>query len=229
MQDSTYPTLLWLGVILAGLAVASLLAMIVLFWLGARWARATFDRWATPDPVALRLRMLQLRQRYSGLNDDALFQRIVAGEARKAGLVGALTGLGGLATLPIAIPVDFALSARIQTALVHFVAGLYAPDEPVEALKLQTYAIMAGSTLTRQAIEASSRAAQAAVRRILFRLLAETAAESLLKIVPVIGAVVGFALNYAATRAIGRLAVSRYRNRLPAPSVPLPGAAHRRE
>jgi hypothetical protein len=134
--------------------------------------------------------------------------------------VGALTGLGGFVALPIAIPVDFAVSVRLQAAMVRFIAAMYAPGESERTLQLTTYAIMAGSGFTREAMETSNRMIQAAVSRTMTRLLAETAAESLLEVVPIIGALVGFAFNYFTTRALGSLAVSLYQARAAHASLP---------
>ncbi len=73
---------------------------------------------------------------------------------------------------------------------------MHVPGDSERTLKLTTYALMAGSGLTREAMETSNRMIQAAVSRTMTRLLDETAAESLLQVVPIIGALVGFAFNY---------------------------------
>lgn len=207
----------WLAILgaLTLLFVLPLIVLALLLWFGAQWARRAFERFVTPDPAMLETHLRQLRQRNPGLGEAALVRRIIARESFKAGLVGALTGFGGFVTLPIAIPVDFALTARLQSALVHFVARVHAPGQAEEALRLETYAILAGNRLTQQAIEISSRAVQAATARVVTRLLAESVAEALLKVVPLIGAAIGFGLNYTATRAVGRLAANRYARRAP--------------
>jgi len=197
-----------------------LLVMVILFFVSVRWARRALERWATPNPAALRAKLTHLRAQNPGLSDEKLVRKVIEAEARKVGLVGALTGLGGFMTLPIAIPVDFAVSGRLQAAMVHFIATIYAPGESERTLKLTTYAIMAGSGFTREAIGTSNRMIQTAVRRIMAKLLAETVAESLLKIVPIIGALVGFAFNYFATRALGYLTVSLYRARAAQAALP---------
>ena len=205
----------WVAVlgILAILFILPLVVLAILLWFGAQWAHRAFERFVTPDPDVLATHLQQMRERNPGLSEAALVHRIIARESFKAGLVGAVTGIGGIVTLPIAVPIDFALTARLQSALVHFVARVHAPAETEDALRLKTYAILAGNRFSQQAIEASSRAVQAAVARVVTRLLAESVAEALLKIVPLIGAAVGFGLNYAATRAVGRLAVNWYRAR----------------
>jgi hypothetical protein len=209
-----------LGIVFLVVTGIVLLIMVILVFVWMRWARGALEHWTTPDPAALRAKLAHLRARYPGLSGEELVHKVIEAEARKVGLVGALTGLGGFVTLPIAIPVDFAVSARLQATLVHFIATIYAPGESERTLQLTTYAIMAGSGFTREAMETSNRMIQAALRRIMTKLLAETVAESLLKIVPIIGALVGFAFNYFATRAVGHLAVSLYRARAAQPALP---------
>ncbi len=211
-----------LGLACLGLFLTLLLtAGVILAINGTRRAHDAFERWMTPDPLRLQTRLAQLQQRYPTLDHGALVERIIAQQSLKAGLVGALTGWGGIVTLPIAIPIDFALSTQLQAGLVHFIAGIYAPHQPPEKLRAQTYLILAGNRFTQQAIDVSSRAAQAALARLLTRLLAETVAESLLKVVPVVGAMVGFVFSYATTRATGALAARWYRGELR-----LPGQMH---
>lgn len=207
--------MLWrilLGLAGCGLFLALLFsAAAILFIAGTHRARRWFDGWMTPDPVALHARLALLRGRHPALSDDALVRHIITDQAVKAGLVGALTGLGGIITLPVAIPIDFALSAKLQAGLIHFAGQVYAPGAPPEAMRVQAYAILAGNRFTQQAIDASNRVVQAAIARLMRRLLAETVAESLLKVVPFVGAIVGFIFNCAATRAVGELAARWYR------------------
>ena len=121
---------------------------------------------------------------------------------------------------------DFALSAKIQAATIHFIAQTYAPGQSADTLRLQTYAILAGQRFSQQWAEGSSRVVQAAITQIIRRLVVETTAESLLKIVPLVGGLVGFAFNFAATRIVGRLAIRWYvgrgeqAKRLPSAAVP---------
>ncbi len=208
--------MLWsilLGLTCLGLFFTLVLtAGVILAINGTRRAQAAFERWMMPNPPRLRTRLAELHQRYPTLSQGALVEKIIVQQSLKAGLAGALTGWGGIVTLPIAIPVDFALSTQLQTGLIHFIAEIYAPGQPPEKLRAQTYLILAGNRFTQQAIDASSRAAQAALARLLTRLLAETVAESLLKVVPVVGGLVGFVFGYATTRATGALAARWYRS-----------------
>lgn len=52
----------------------------------------------------------KLRSQNPGISDEALAQKIVSRKSAKNGLVGAATGLGGLITLPVAVPVDLSAS-----------------------------------------------------------------------------------------------------------------------
>lgn len=221
MEDSALAiSLVTLGIAVLILTGVVLLVLVILIFVSVRWARGALEHWATPNPAALSAKLTHLRAQNPGLSDEELVRKVIKAEARKVGLVGALTGLGGFVTLLIGIPVDFAVSARRQAAMVHFVATIYAPDESERTLKLTTYSIMAGSGFTREAMETSNWMIQAAVRRVMTKLLAETVAESLLKIVPIIGVLVGFAFNYFATRALGHLAVSLYRARAAHAALP---------
>ncbi len=104
--------------------------------------------------------------------------RVINDQAFKAGLIGALTGIGGILTLPIAIPVDFALSAKIQAATIHFIAQTYAPSQPVDTLRLQTLRDP-GRPAVQPAVGGGLQPRSAGGRRQLIRrLVAETVAES---------------------------------------------------
>src|SRR5260221_11977273 len=76
---------------------------------------------------------------------DALVGKIIRRQALKCGIVGAITGLGGFITLPVALPVDILVSMRLQATMVQFIALLYEHGAPnTEELKLQTYMVMTG-------------------------------------------------------------------------------------
>ena len=129
----------WLAIFggLTLLILVPLVAMAALIWLGAKRTKLAFERFVKPDPVALEARMRGLRRRYPGLDEAGLVRRIIARESLKVGLVGAVTGLGGIITLPIAIPIDFALTAKLQASLIQFIARIYAPGETEDALETQ--------------------------------------------------------------------------------------------
>lgn len=195
------------GCIFPTIIVAALLVFSV------RW----INKLVTPNPIALKQKLNHLRLNNPGLTDDQLVMKIINTEAFKAGLIGALTGLGGLPILPVALPIDFALSAKIQASLIHFIAYVYAPYESEADLKLKTVAIMAGG----EAMKAANKAIQAAARRLVIGLLARAVGKSILKVIPVIGAGIGFGFNWYTTQSMGQLTVKWYKNEFRPPSMQL--------
>src|SRR5258708_30506178 len=157
-----------------------------------------FQRIISPDATAMKQRFDELRAANSQLSDEALIQMIIHRQALKCGLVGAITGLGGFITLPIALPIDILLSMRIQAAMVQFIELVYhhqtSPDSSEH--KLQTYLVMSGS------VEISETTTNVIMKFIL-RLLGE----SLSIFIPAIGALVGFRVNYAISRGTALVAI----------------------
>ena len=114
-------------------------------------------------------------------------------QSNRAALVGFVTGVGGLPTLPLALPIDIAATIRIQANMVHMIRLVHgvAEDEVPEAgLWLATTGGMelatAGSTALREVV-------------------VKTISKSLLKFLPLIGGVIGFGLNWTSTQTMGRL------------------------
>jgi uncharacterized protein (DUF697 family) len=118
----------------------------------------------------------------------------------KCGVIGAITGIGGFITLPIGLPVDIILSLRLQAAMVDLIAAVYghATDSEAEA-KIRTFLIMSAGG------EISQRATGAAIKFLL-----RVIGKSFSKLIPVIGAIISFAVDYSICQAVGRVAVRRY-------------------
>ncbi len=103
-------------------------------------------------------------------------------------------------TLPVALPIDILLSMRIQAAMVQFIAAAYdQTDTAGRQVKLQTQMVMAGS------VEVTETATSLLMRFVL-RLLGE----SLSLLIPVIGTIVGFGVNYTIAQATGNMALRFY-------------------
>lgn len=191
------------GVVLCVLPVV-LVAVVALlvFAFGRRFLSGFFN----PDISALN----QAYERARAANPQAPMEqhisRIIRRQAFRSGMVGAVTGLGGLVTLPIGLPVDIALSLRLQAALVEFIAQRYGHTNPGETeSRIRTYLIMSGS----------GRMSEAAVN-IIMKYLLRVVGKSFSKLVPVLGAVVSFGVNYAIVQAVGGVAVRYYRSHAPA-------------
>jgi len=190
------------------LFVSALLIGVVLIGL-VIFAFRRFQRFVMPDLGEMQRRLAKMRADNPQASTEALVAKIIRQQSFKCGLVGAVTGLGGFITLPIAIPVDILLSLRLQATMVQFIAMLYGETSPdSQELKLQTYLVMSGGA---EVTEASFKFIMRTVLRIL--------GDSLAKLIPVIGAGVGFIVNYALAQATGNIAMRWYAGKLVRPAL----------
>lgn len=185
-----------LGSLLKWILILSLLAGLLFLLVVALllWkAKQLVANAVKSDPVALAKLVDRLRRKHPELDDRALCKKIILRQANRAGLVGFITGVGGLPTLPLALPIDIALTIRIQANMVHMmrlVIGVHEDEIPEAGLWLATTGGLelatAGSTALREVV-------------------VKTISKSLLKLLPLIGGVIGFGLNWASTQTMGRL------------------------
>lgn len=149
----------------------------------------------------------------------------------KNGFIGAITGLGGVITLPVAIPSDLICTWRIQASMAFSIAYAYGHTKDTTDLKMDLYLILAGDSakeaLKRVGIEVSKNVTKKAVQKYITRdvmvkiwkvvgqkIITKAGEKSLLsftKMVPLVGAPVGFTFDWVATQAVGRFAISFYR------------------
>lgn len=161
------------------------------------------NRLAAPDISRVTGQFDRLRRQNPRHDDIALVRRIVRGQAFRAGVVGGVTSLGGFWTLPIALPVDMALSTQIQATMVEFIA--------------RHYGHVSDTTLERQVRSAlitrgSSRLTESTVR-VGLAWATRITGKSFAKLIPILGAVIGFAVNYAIAQATGEIALRYYQNK----------------
>lgn len=198
MATSDLTTLFLIGLALACIVPLIILGVMAIFLLtvGRRVLNDFFD----PDSTALRRYYERLRAENPRLPADRLLARVIGRQSFRCGVVGAITGLGGFITLPIALPVDILISLRMQAALVDFIAELYGQGQVSERERqLRTYLILSGG---RRLSEAALEVAMKFALRVL--------GKSFAKLIPFVGAAVSFAFNYTMVQGIGRLALARY-------------------
>lgn len=129
-------------------------------------------------------------------------RKILHQESLKCGVIGAITGLGGFFTLPIALPIDMVLSMRLQVTMVQFVARAYGFDESDRTGQWATYMIMSRSgDVSRMSIN------------VLLRYAVRIVGKSFSKLIPFIGAAISFVINYLIARSSGHVAQTWYRQR----------------
>lgn len=153
-----------------------------------------------PDVEQMQISYEKLRARYPDKSADALVATIIHRQSLRCGFVGAVTGVTGLVTLPIALPVDMVMSYRIQGAMVNFIARAYNHNSwlPGEEETMASVVVFGTSQFT----QAGTKAAM--------NLVIETLGKVLAKVIPFAGAIIGFVVNYFTTQATGRLAASLY-------------------
>ncbi|MDD2480678.1 MAG: EcsC family protein [Lutispora sp.] len=172
-----------------------------------------------------------LRKQNPAISNEKLAKKILNRKSFKNGLVGAATGLGGLLILPVAVPTDLAFSWRIQAYMAFSIAYVYGHAPQTTDLKTDLYLILAGDSakevLKRFGIEASKAATKKVVDRYITKEVmqkiwkvlgqkiitkaGEKSFTSFAKMIPIIGAPVGFVFDWVSTLAVGHFAIKYYK------------------
>ncbi|WP_153304374.1 EcsC family protein [Desulfosudis oleivorans] len=172
----------------------------------------------------------KLRSQNPGISREALAKKIVRRKSVKSGLVGAGTGLGGILSLPVAIPFDLAASWKIQICMALAVARVYGHNTKTVDVKTDIYLILAGDAVKevfkKIGVEAAKDVTKKAVEKyitkdvmkkiwkVVSRKIITKAGEksttSFTKMVPLVGAPVGYAFDWFATKAVGKTAIHYY-------------------
>jgi len=143
----------------------------------------------------------------------------------KAGTSGFITGIGGLMTLPVAIPANLASVLYIQIRMIAAIAHLGGYNLREDKVKTMVYiclvgnfakdiiqeaGIMFGTKLTVRAVESiSERSLLAINQRVGFRLLSTYGAKGAInlgKAVPLVGGLIGGLIDTFTTNLIGNIA-----------------------
>lgn len=194
-------------------------------------ALARFMDWvSSTEPRKVKTYVDKLRSQNPGISDDDLAKKIVGRKTLKNGLVGAVTGLPGILILPATVPADLVASWRIQTFMAMCVAYVYGHTAETTDLKTDLYLILAGDgakeALKRIGIEVSKTVTKKGIEKyvtrevmkkiwsVLGRKIITKAGEksltSFMRMVPLVGGVVGFAFDWTYTRAVGQFAIKYY-------------------
>lgn len=192
-----------------------------------------FDWVIDVDAVHIQQYVEKLKSQNNGISDDDLARKVVSRKALKNGLIGAATGVGGILTLPVTIPLDVAASWRIQAAMTFAVARVYGHTQDTMDMKNDLYIVLAfdsakeslkqigiavGNAVTRRTVQQHvTREVMVKIWSVLGRKIVTKAGEksltSFMRWVPLVGAPVGFVFDWAATRAVGANAIRYYSGR----------------
>lgn len=182
------------------------------------------------NPATIQEYVDKLRSQNKVISNDQLAKKIVSRKSLKNGLVGAVTGLGGIMVLPVTVPADLVASWKIQAAMAFSVAYAYGHNTNTTDLKTDIYLIMAGDSakeaLKRIGIETAKSVTKKAVEKYITREVmkkiwkvvgrqiitkaGQKSLSSFTRMVPVVGAPVGFVFDYAAARTVGKFAIKYY-------------------
>jgi hypothetical protein len=192
---ATLERLLWIFLILSLVALVLLIFTVLFLIWGAKRLVKNAVR---PDLPALERLVARKRARHPDLAAKALAKKLIHRQSVRAGLVGFATGVGGLPTLPFAIPIDLALTVKLQSNLVHMLR--IATGGKVGAEEVSETSLWLITTGGQELAAASGTM----IRELVVKLLSK----SLLKFVPLVGGLVGFVLNWASTQTLGRLTLA---------------------
>lgn len=197
-------------------------------------ALAKLIEWFTNvHPKEIEAYVDKIRQQNPDIDDDALARKIMGRKSFKSGLVGAATGVGGLITLPVTVPADVVACWKIQIFMACCIAYIYGHTAKTTDLKTDVYLILVGNgakeALKRVGIEAGKHLTKKAVQKYITREVmkklwvilgrkvitkaGQKSLASFTKMVPLIGAPIGFGFDYVATRGIGHFAIKYYSGR----------------
>ncbi|MCI0712977.1 MAG: EcsC family protein [Chloroflexi bacterium] len=171
------------------------------------WAIRQGNRFIVPEIDEVRAEFNQLKQKYPDASTETLAGRVIRKQALRSAIVGGITSVGGIFLLPIGLAVDMYSSARIQATMLQFLAWAYEGERTTDTLSLEKALRLQASNTAKQVAIASGQRISTSVSRRIMVIVAE---KSFAKLIPLLGAVLGFGLNYATTRAMGEVARKYY-------------------
>lgn len=124
-----------------------------------------------------------------------------------AGAQGFITNLGGLVTLPIALPTNVTASYMIQTHLIASIAAVHGRDLDSEEVQTAILLCLVGNAGTDMLKKVGIREFNKRVAAMLIaKYGGKRAGVTLAKGVPLVGGVIGGGFDAASTRAVGAFA-----------------------
>lgn len=168
----------------------------------------------------------EMAQDYMNSHDDKVksANSLIRWQVSKAGTSGFLTGLGGIITMPITIPINLASVIYIQIRMIAAIAimgGCDLKDDKVKSLVymcmagngakdiLKDIGIVVGRKLTTSMIKnISGKTISAINQKVGFRLLTKFGGKGVLnlgKTVPLLGGLIGGTFDSVTTNVIGNI------------------------
>lgn len=164
-----------------------------------------------------------------GRTEEAI-DRLVANQRRKCTATGFVTGLGGMMTLPVALPADLYSSLVIQMNMIVAIAVIRGYDVNSDQVRTLVFLCIIGNSIgdvlkqagikmmtnyTAKAIipKLSQAVSKKIATNVGSKLLVKASTKgvsSMAKMVPVLGGVIGGAYNYAEVSTYANIARQRF-------------------
>ncbi len=138
---------------------------------------------------------------------------LIKWQVAKAATSGFVTGLGGIAVMPLTVPANIASVIYVQIRMIAAIAYMGGHDINDDRVKSMVYISMAGNGAKELLKDMSVKAGEKLLTKILEKVSAKLATKmgtkgvtSLGKAVPVLGGVVGGSYDAITTRVVGKVA-----------------------
>ena len=174
-------------------------------------------------------RDLAINYQKKGGTPEEQAKRLVNWQMSKSATSGFVTGLGGIITLPVAVPANIASVLFIQTRIVAAIAYLGGHNVKDDEVKTFVYACLAGNEakdiLKNAGIQLGKKLAISTIKRIPgtvitkinqkvgFRLLTKFGEKGVInlgKTVPFLGGIIGGTTDAVGTKIIGKVAIDLF-------------------
>jgi uncharacterized protein (DUF697 family) len=185
----------WIFVI--GVVIPTLIFIIlsiIAIYFGKKW----IGNYISPDVEDLNARLETLKKENPHWDNEKLISYMVHKQAIKCGIVGAFTGFGGFVTMVFTLPVDLVVTAKFQASMISFIAQVYGYTDSIEN-KAATIAVMAGTT---EVSKITGKIVQSYLPKIMKGFFS--------KLIPFVGAIINFGVNYTIAYSTANLAKKWY-------------------
>ena len=172
----------------------------------------------------------QIKKLNPDIDNKRLAKKVISRRSLKAGGIGTISGLGGMMTMPIALPSDLYYTFRVQARMVLALAYIYGWDIHDEDTITDILLVMSGNAginaLKNGGIKVGQEFAKKGVQKFITREMmkkinkvlsrkiitkaGEKSLTSFTKLVPFVGAPIGGTFNYFGTMGIGKTALAFY-------------------
>lgn len=138
---------------------------------------------------------------------------LIKWQVAKAATSGFVTGLGGIAVMPLTVPANIASVIYIQIRMITAIAYMGGHDVQDDRVKSLVYISMAGNGAKELLKDVSVKTGEKLLTKIVEKVsvklagkMGEKGAVSLGKAVPVVGGLVGGSFDAVTTRVVGKVA-----------------------